>query len=143
LDDAGSSSLEFITAGLVLLVPLVYLVLVLSAVQGAALAVEGAARQAARVFVQAPSEAEAFARAQRAVDFALDDYGLRGSDAQVTIVCSPNPELCLQRRALVTVLIGFEVEMPLVPAILQLDTLARVPVDATATQQVSRLWSSR
>jgi hypothetical protein len=44
---------------------------------------------------------------------------------------------------LVTVLIGFDVEMPLVPAILQLDTLARVPVDATATQQVSRLWSSQ
>jgi hypothetical protein len=50
-DDTGTASLEFITAGLVLLVPLVYLVLTMSAIQGGALAVEGASRQAARVFV--------------------------------------------------------------------------------------------
>ena len=139
--DDGSSSLEFITAGLLLLVPLVYLVLVLSAVQGAALAVEGAARQAARVFVQSPTEAEGFARAQRAIDFGLDDYGLRQGDATVTITCAPNPASCLQRRANVTVAISLRVDLPLVPAVLGLNTLARVPVNATATQQVSRFWS--
>ena len=52
LSDDGSASLEFITVGLLLLVPLVYLVLTIAAVQGAALGVEGAARQASRVFVQ-------------------------------------------------------------------------------------------
>ncbi|HSP76545.1 MAG TPA: hypothetical protein VLO31_10065, partial [Cryobacterium sp.] len=49
--ERGSASLEFITAGLILLVPLVYLVLAMAALQGGALAVEGAARQAARVYV--------------------------------------------------------------------------------------------
>lgn len=139
--DEGSSSLEFITAGLLLLVPLMYLVLVLSAVQGAALAVEGAARQAARVFVQASSEAEGFARAQRAIDFGLDDFGLRQSDASVAITCAPNPASCLQRRASVTVAITVQVDLPLVPAVLNLRNLARIPVGASATQQVSRFWS--
>ena len=40
--DDGSASLEFITVGMILLVPLVYLVLALSAVQSGALAAEGA-----------------------------------------------------------------------------------------------------
>ena len=52
-DDDGNASLEFITAGMILLLPLVYLVLVVAAVQAGSLAVEGAARQAVRVFVQA------------------------------------------------------------------------------------------
>ena len=51
--EAGSASLEFLTVGVILLVPLVYLVLAMSAIQAGALAVEGAARQAARVAVQA------------------------------------------------------------------------------------------
>ncbi len=143
LNEEGSSSLEFITAGLLLLVPLVYLVLVLSAVQGAALAVEGAARQAARVFVQAPTEAEGLARAERAIDFGLDTYGLRQSDATVAITCAPNAASCLQRSAIVTVAITIQVDLPMVPAVLGLNNIARVPVDASATQQVSRFWNGR
>ena len=46
--DDGSASLEFITVGVLLLVPLVYLVLVVSSLQAASLAVEGAAQQASR-----------------------------------------------------------------------------------------------
>ena len=49
----GSASLEFLTVGIILLVPLVYLVLALAAIQAGALGVEGAARQAARVAVLA------------------------------------------------------------------------------------------
>ena len=141
LGDEGSSSLEFITAGLLLLVPLVYLVLVMSAVQGAALAAEGAARQAARVFVQAPSASEAFARAQRAVDFGLGDFGITPQASTVTVTCAPDPSSCLQRLGNVTVSVDVLVDMPLVPAVLGLNTLARIPIAATATQQVSRFWS--
>ena len=75
-DDRGSSSLEFVTVGLVLMVPLVYLVVAMAAIQGAALAIEGAARQAARVFVLAPDLAQAEASAIRALEFALADHGL-------------------------------------------------------------------
>ncbi len=72
----GSASVEFITAGVLLLVPFVYLVLALAAVQGAAFAVEGAARQAARVYVRAETEADARDRADLAVRYALADFGV-------------------------------------------------------------------
>ena len=64
-EDDGTATLEFITAGLILLLPLVYLVLSMAAIQGGALAVEGAARQAVRVFVQAPDFRSAGRRRNR------------------------------------------------------------------------------
>jgi len=66
-DDAGSASIEFLTAGMLLLVPIVYLVILVAAVQSAALATEGAARQAARVFVQAASVQSGEEGAARAI----------------------------------------------------------------------------
>ena len=47
-DESGSASLEFITVGMLLLVPIVYLVLALSSLENASFGVEGAARQASR-----------------------------------------------------------------------------------------------
>ncbi len=139
--DEGSSSLEFITGGLLLLVPMIYLVLAVSAIQGAALSIEGAARQAARVYVQAPNESEAMARAQRAVDFGLNDHGIEPGEATVALTCEPAPASCLQRLGLVTMRVSVSIALPLVPAILGLNTVARVPLSAGATQQVSRFWS--
>ena len=74
--ERGSASLEFLTVGMILLVPLVYLVLVVAAIQGGALAVEGAARQAARVAVLAATQASADAAVDRVVRVALADYGV-------------------------------------------------------------------
>jgi len=137
-DDSGSASLEFVTAGLVLLVPLVYLVLAVSAIQSAALATEGAARQAARVFVIADSEADARASASAAVEFAFADHGLDPALARVTVACDPQP--CLTRRSLVTVSIDVDVPLPLAPAALGRSFALAVPIRASATQQVSRFW---
>ncbi|MCX7522003.1 hypothetical protein OSC27_06885 [Microbacterium sp. STN6] len=136
--DDGSASLEFISLGVLLLVPMVYLVLAIAAVQAGALAVEGAARQAARVYVQAPTQADAEQRAARAIEFALADYGLDESAARVDIRCSPDPARCLERNATVTVTVRARVALPLVPAVLDLDTAASVPVEATAAERVSR-----
>lgn len=47
---ATASPGGFLAAGLLLLVPFIYLVILVATVQLAALATEGAARQAARVF---------------------------------------------------------------------------------------------
>jgi Flp pilus assembly protein TadG len=137
-DDSGSASLEFITAGLLLLVPLVYLVLAVSAVQAASLAVEGAARQASRVFVQAGTVAEARAAAGRAIEVTLADYGLDAADATVEVSCRPDPASCLDRRGFVTVSIAADVALPLVPPGLDVDLPAAVSVQSTATEQVSR-----
>ena len=142
-DETGSASLEFITAGMLLLLPLVYLVLVMSAVQAGALAVEGAARQAARVFVQGETVSSAIAQAERAIEFALADYGLDAADATVAVSCSPDPSRCLTRLGAVTISVGVSVALPLVPPGLTVDLPLAVPLEATATQQVSRFWSGR
>ena len=140
-DDAGSASLEFITAGMLLLLPIVYLVLALSAIQAGAFAVEGAARQAARVYVQSANPEAANSAAGRAVEFALADYGIDASDVKVGVSCSANP--CLTRRAFVTVTVTTTVTLPLVPPVLNLDVPLSIPISSTATQQVSRFWGSR
>lgn len=137
--EQGSASLEFLTAGLILLVPLVYLVVALSAIQSGALAVEGAARQAARVFVHAPDADEAAARATRAIQFGLGDYGLDAADASVRVDCEAAAE-CLTRRSAVTVTVTILVALPLVPDVLSLRDVTSVPVEASATQTVSRFW---
>jgi hypothetical protein len=136
----GTATLEFIATGLILLVPLVYLVLTMAAIQGGALAIEGAARQAARVFVQAGSERSAASDADRAVEFALADYGLHREDATVSISCSPHPDACLTRQGMVTVSVRISVPLPLAPAVITGVPLG-VAMQADATQQVSRFWS--
>jgi len=142
-DDGGSASLEFITVGMLLLVPIVYLVLSLSALERASFGVEGAARQATRVFVQSGSEGEAEAAAQTAIAVTLADYGLDAQHAQVRVSCRPDPSDCLTRRGFVTVSITTTVPLPLVPPVLTLDLPAGIPVQSVATEQVSRFWGSR
>lgn len=136
--ERGSASLEFLTAGFLLLVPLVYLVVTLSVVQAGALAVEGAARQAARVYVQAPSEAVGAERAAVAVQFGLADYGLTSADATVRVTCSAGPGECLTRESAVTVTVSLSVALPLVPDLLSLRSAASIPLQGTSTQIVSR-----
>jgi Flp pilus assembly protein TadG len=142
-DDRGSASLEFLTAGMLLLVPLVYLVLALGAIQSAALATEGAARQAARVFVQAESTAAGTAAAERALTLALADHGVSASEAALSIRCSPVPGQCHTRRGWVTVEVTVRVPLPLLPPVAEFGGPLAVPIDASATQQVSRFWGAR
>ena len=140
--DGGSASLEFITAGLILLVPLVYLVLTVAAIQAGALAAEGAARQAARVYVTASSDGDARSRAAQAIDFTLADYGIDTARSHVSISCTPAPQNCLARHGFVTVAIEVAVPLPLAPAAVSVDAPLAVRVGSTATQQVSRFGGS-
>jgi hypothetical protein len=142
-DDEGSASLEFITVGMLLLVPLVYLILTLSAIQAGVFAVEGAARQAARVFVQSATVAQGTERAHNALSFALADHGLSADAASTTVTCNPNPSACLTRSGFVTVTVLARVPLPLAPPVLDVDAPFAVPLSAVATQQVSRLWTGR
>lgn len=140
--DEGSASIEFITVGILMLVPTVYLVLALSAIQSASFAVEGAARQASRVFVQAETIEQGQAAASRAIAVTLADYGLDAADAKVVITCRPNPADCLTRRGFVTVAITMVAPLPLFPAALEADIPPGVPIDSVATEQVSRFTGS-
>lgn len=140
--DRGSASLEFLVAGLLLLVPLVYLVLALSVVQAGALAVDGAARQATRVYVQSESTAAARSAATRAIAVALADYGIDAADASVRITCRPRPGACLTRHGFVTIRVRVVVPLPLAPPVLETGLPAGLLVEATATEQVSRFRGS-
>ena len=142
VDDEGSAALEFVTAGLVLLLPLVYLVLAMASIQAGALAIEGAARQAARVYVQSDSVASAQTSAASAVAFALADHGVDPDTVKIEVTCRPRPTACLTRRGFVTVTVQIAVPLPLVPPILRGDFPLAVPLQASATQQVSRFWGA-
>ncbi len=142
LADDGSAPLEFISAGLILMVPLVYLIVAMAGLQGAAFAAEGAARQSARVFVQASSLAEAEQASSRAALFALADFGIAENAARLDYDCRPDPRNCLTRSGTVTVTVRVVVPLPLLPAFLGLDNATSVPFEASATQTVSRFWGS-
>jgi len=137
--ERGSASLEFLTVGVILLVPLVYLVLAVAAIQGGALAVEGAARQAARVAVLAGDPASADAAVNRVVRVALADYGVDGSEASVVVDCDAD---CIEPGSRVHVSVAARVTLPLVPDFLSLDQAGSVPIEASATQTVSRFARS-
>lgn len=140
--DRGSASLEFLVAGLLMLVPLVYLMLTLGTIQSASLAVEGAARQAARVFVQAPSTAAGQQAVARALELALADQGVEVSSTSISIACAPRPDACHTRRGWVTVTVVAQVPLPLVPPVFDLRVPLALPIEAAATQQVSRFWGA-
>lgn len=140
VSERGSASLEFLTVGIILLVPLVYLVLAVAAIQGGALAVEGAARQAARIAVQASAEGAADAAVDRAVRVTLADYGVDAGAASVAIECSATD--CLEPGSRIRVSVVARVALPLVPDFLALDAVGSVPLEASATQTVSRFARS-
>jgi len=140
----GNAPLEFLVAGVILLVPLVYLGLALAAIQGGSLAVEGAAREAARVYVSAATDAAGRADADRAVGVALADRRLPRHEGDLALRCdgATAGADCLAGGTRVTATVRTEVELPFVPAIFGLDRLARVPVEATATAPVFRLGTA-
>ena len=132
-EDDGTASLEFITVGMLLSVPLVYLIVALAQIQAGALAAEGAARNAARTI--AMHGESGFESAEMTTLLALTDAGFDDTDAELTVDCG---ELdCEQLGGTVTVTIAFVVPLPLVPPVLDLDTALGIPVEATATQPVS------
>src|SRR5918995_161715 len=137
--DRGSASLEFLTVGVILLVPLVYLVLAVAAIQGGALAVEGAARQAARVAILAGNRAAADTAVDRVVRVTLADYGIKSAAASVAVDCEVD---CAEPGSRVHVSVTARVTLPLVPDFLSLDQIGSVPIEASATQTVSRFARS-
>jgi Flp pilus assembly protein TadG len=75
-DDDGNAIIEFVFVAVVVLVPLVYLIVAVSAVQRSRLAVAQAAREAGRAFATSPDSSTAAARTRAAVRIALSDQGL-------------------------------------------------------------------
>lgn len=136
--DDGSAVVEFVTLGVLLLVPVVYLVLTLGRIQAAAFAAEGAAREAGRVFVTADDEASGDELVRAAVLLAARDQGFEDVDldSAVTITCSASP--CLTPQARVVVRVELVAVLPGVPAFVDAVVPARVPVRAESVAVVDR-----
>jgi Flp pilus assembly protein TadG len=122
-DDGGNAILEFVFVAVVVLVPLVYLIAAVAAVQRNQLAVSDAARNAGRAFATSGSPAEAAARVQAAVRLALGDQGLP-DDADVRFV--PSGVGCGAARitpqlapgAVFTVCVSRRADLPAIPSVL-------------------------
>lgn len=139
-DETGSAALEFIGLGVILLVPLVYLVLALGAIQGEMLGVESAARHAARTMSAARGVADATARADATVRSAIEEYGMDADTVDVDIRCAPVTTGCPAAGATVVVTVTAEVALPFVPPVFGLDRVSRVRVQASSAYKVSRTW---
>ncbi|WP_258059055.1 hypothetical protein [Arthrobacter sp. B1805] len=133
-DESGSAVVEFVFLGVLLLVPVVYLVLAVGQLQAGSFAVVGAADQAAKVYVDAPTPQEAEARAREATDIALSDFGFSQGQALVAIACTSQ---CLAPGSTVTVTVRLDVPLPLMPTVAGSYPSAAT-VDAVATQVVER-----
>ena len=138
--DAGSATVEFVLVGLLLMVPLTYVVLGALAVQSHAYAVVTAARSAARAYVTAPSSAAGSTAARRAVALALRDQGVTDSAAAVVITCSS--ARCLTPGGTVRVRVSTTVGLGWVPSFLG-GAAGGIPVSATHVETVDPFAAAR
>lgn len=132
VSEEGSSIVEFIFLGVLLVLPVVYLIISASQLQAASYAAVGAADHAAKAFVTAASEASGAARAQSAVSVATRNMKLDPDSAAMTYGCSA---ACLDPGSTVTVRVTVKVALPLLPPGV---TMQFGSASSTATQRVDR-----
>ena len=111
--DDGNAIVEFVLLAVLLMVPLVYLLLTVFRVQGAAYAVSNAVREAGRVYVGTADGADAQQRALIAARIVMSDSRLPLRGDQLEITCSHTP--CLTPGATVDVSIDYAVALPFLP----------------------------
>jgi hypothetical protein len=116
--EGGSALVELSWLGILLLVPMLWIVVSVFEVQRGAFAVSGAARAAGRAYALAPSDAVGRARAEAAAQRALADQGIGGAPLDVRITCTPYPQDCHRGTSVITVVIASRVDLPLMPEIL-------------------------
>jgi len=138
--ERGSAVVEFVALGVLLLVPLVYLVLTLARVQAGAFAVSQASREAGRAFVTAPAGEAAAARAQAAARISFEDHDFVDT-GRLAIACGSSP--CLSPDARVRTTATVTVPLPLVPAFVRGAVPLAVPVSASHVSTVDRFRSPR
>jgi Flp pilus assembly protein TadG len=111
-DDTGSAIVEFVLLAIVLLVPLVYVVLTAVSVQRAAFGATQAAREAARAYATAGSDAAGERRAAAAAQLAFRDQGVEWTPSGRVVSCG----VCAyQAGSSFTVDLHAKVRLPLVP----------------------------
>jgi hypothetical protein len=117
-DQRGSALVEVSWLGILLMLPVLWIVLSVFQVQRGAFAVSAAARSAARAFALAPDDASGLVRARAAVRIALADQGVHDVMPEVRVTCAPYPADCHQGTSVITVWVHSRVVLPLMPDVL-------------------------
>ena len=130
----GRAIVEFVFLGVLVFVPIVYLIVTLGLIQRASFAAATAVREAGRVFVTSSSDAQARERAGIASRLAFEDYGVPGGT--LAVACDGSP--CLRPEGRVRTTTRVIVNLPLVPDFLGSVIPASVPIEATHEVTVDR-----
>lgn len=113
----GTALVELTWLGIILLLPMLWIVMSVFQVQRGAFAVSGAARAAGRAYALAATDGEGRQRAEAAARQALEDQGVDGP-LDVRISCTPYPQDCHSGTSVITVVVASRVDLPLMPEIL-------------------------
>lgn len=132
--DDGSAIVEFVWLAVLLMIPLVYVVLAALSVQRSAFASTAAAREAARAYATAGSDAEGEQRAEAAVALAMHDQGISWAPQGRVIQCG---DCTFAPGSAFSVDIRTTVALPFVPHWLCGDRcVAGIPVSAHHRERI-------
>ncbi|MEO7268049.1 MAG: pilus assembly protein [Knoellia sp.] len=134
-NEEGSAIIEFIFLGVLMLVPIIYLVMALARVQAGSYAVTTAAREAGRAYVTTAAGQDATGRANAAADIAFGDQGFSGMGS-LEVSCSTSP--CLTPDARIGTTARVSVPLPLIPAFARDVVPLEIPLSATHLSTVDR-----
>lgn len=131
-----SASLEFLVAGVVLIVPTAVFSATMVTVTAAQAAAHNVAEHGAHAFALAANDGDGQRALERYARLSFEDFGVSDITREVRVTCDTHP--CHERLATVTISVTARVPVVGVPGFLPAMT---VPVHATATERISRLWS--
>lgn len=113
-DEQGNAVIEFLVIGVLILIPMAYLVLCVMRVQAATFASIQAVREAGRAFNSADSVAEGQASARTAARVAFEDQGFALPESALRITCPAST--CLNPGSTAEVSLNWQVLLPWMPA---------------------------
>ncbi|WP_248582709.1 hypothetical protein [Nocardioides sp. InS609-2] len=116
-DERGSGLVEFVWLGIILIIPLVWIILSVFEVQRGSFAVSAAARAAGRAYALAPDDQVGLQRANAVAALTLKDQGSPGMTPHLEVTCNPRPP-CHQGTSVITVTVTSGVDLPLLPEML-------------------------
>lgn len=109
--ETGNALIEFIMLGSLLMIPTVYFLLSVFAMQSAAFAASNASAQALQVIQQLPPDQRSQATASSVAVMAASDFGLDSEHITTSLACQ---NTCAQGERM-TVSVTVQVDLPLVP----------------------------
>lgn len=133
--DKGSAVIEFVVVGILITMPVFYLVIALARLQAGAYAVTQAARESTRAYVTASSDGAAMNRARSASRLAFQDQGF-ADRGDIAMTCTASP--CLTRGSRVGASADLGVELPLIPDFLRSAVPTTVHLHARHVEPVDR-----